>query len=218
MSLARGTCCRGHVIIMKLYDDQDQEAGRVSNSSDEGGTSHTLSFDGAASGVEGFTFVLRNAIDDVLGVVDVFGSGGDISYVGPCDASQSRAFSFTSASIRMELCESPVTVFLGGIPIAGVSSVSMDCRTGMQWMPSSLTGVDVTGNPTDYIEISDFVLIEGEPPCAADFDGNGVREVPDIFAFLSAWFAQVPAAFNFGGASGVPAIFAFLSAWFAGCP
>jgi hypothetical protein len=54
--------------------------------------------------------------------------------------------------------------------------------------------------------------------CPADFDGNGVREVPDIFAFLSAWFAQNPAA-DFDGVPGiaVPDIFAFLSAWFAGC-
>jgi hypothetical protein len=54
--------------------------------------------------------------------------------------------------------------------------------------------------------------------CPADFDQNGVREVPDIFAFLSAWFSQDPAA-DFDGVPGitVPDIFAFLSVWFAGC-
>ncbi len=59
---------------------------------------------------------------------------------------------------------------------------------------------------------------ENTPPCPADFDGNGLREVPDIFAFLSAWFAASPAA-DFDGNSliQVPDIFAFLSAWFAGC-
>jgi len=42
--------------------------------------------------------------------------------------------------------------------------------------------------------------------------------VPDIFAFLSAWFGQQPAAdFDANGTIGVPDIFAFLSAWFAGC-
>jgi hypothetical protein len=55
-------------------------------------------------------------------------------------------------------------------------------------------------------------------PCAADFDGNGTREVSDIFAFLAAWFANDPAAYTFGGTPGVAAIFAFLTAWFAGCP
>ena len=57
------------------------------------------------------------------------------------------------------------------------------------------------------------------PPCRADFDGNGQVQVPDIFAFLSAWFALDPRA-DFNGVLGVnvPDIFAFLSAWFAGCP
>lgn len=54
--------------------------------------------------------------------------------------------------------------------------------------------------------------------CPANWDGvNGV-DVPDIFVFLGAWFANDPDAFNFGGTPGVPAIFAFLGAWFAGCP
>jgi hypothetical protein len=54
--------------------------------------------------------------------------------------------------------------------------------------------------------------------CAADFDGNGQVQVPDIFAFLSAWFAQDPRAdFDGNGGIAVPDIFAFLSAWFAGC-
>ncbi len=55
--------------------------------------------------------------------------------------------------------------------------------------------------------------------CAADFDCNGFREVPDIFAFLSAWFAMDPRT-DIDGVPGigVPDIFAFLSLWFAGCP
>lgn len=60
------------------------------------------------------------------------------------------------------------------------------------------------------------VLLDAAP-CAADFDGNGTRDVADVFAFLAAWFAGEPAAYEFGGTPGVPAIFAFLTAWFAGC-
>ena len=59
----------------------------------------------------------------------------------------------------------------------------------------------------------------GGEVCVADFDGlNGVG-VPDIFAFLSAWFAGSPSA-DIDGTPGiaVPDIFAFLSLWFAGCP
>jgi len=61
------------------------------------------------------------------------------------------------------------------------------------------------------------VLAE-ENSCPGDFDGNGVIGVPDIFAFLSAWFAQSPATdFDGNGIIAVQDIFAFLSAWFAGC-
>jgi len=60
--------------------------------------------------------------------------------------------------------------------------------------------------------------------CPADFDcsggpgGTGGVTVQDIFAFLSAWFAQSPSAdFDGNGTIAVPDIFAFLAAWFAGC-
>ncbi len=55
-------------------------------------------------------------------------------------------------------------------------------------------------------------------PCIADFDANTRLEVPDIFAFLSAWLAGDPRT-DIDGEDGVqvPDIFAFLSAWFTGC-
>jgi len=55
--------------------------------------------------------------------------------------------------------------------------------------------------------------------CDGDFDSNGNSGVPDLFAFLSAWFAQSPLAdSNADGAIAVPDIFLFLAFWFAGCP
>ncbi len=55
-------------------------------------------------------------------------------------------------------------------------------------------------------------------PCSADFDADGTRAVPDIFAFLGAWFAEDPQAeFDGQPGIGVPDIFAFLALWFAGC-
>jgi ELWxxDGT repeat protein len=54
--------------------------------------------------------------------------------------------------------------------------------------------------------------------CAADTDLDGDLAVPDIFAFLSAWFTGSPVADYDGNSQiAVPDIFAFLSAWFAGC-
>ena len=53
--------------------------------------------------------------------------------------------------------------------------------------------------------------------CPADFDTDGTVAVPDIFAYLAAWFAVSPRADIDGVAGvGVPDIFAFLSLWFAG--
>ncbi len=77
------------------------------------------------------------------------------------------------------------------------------------------------GYTLDEIRIGttfESVTPTGAPPCVADFDHSGLPEVPDIFAFLSAWFAGDPRADIDGiPGIGVPDIFAFLSLWFAGC-
>ncbi|MBX3405009.1 MAG: SUMF1/EgtB/PvdO family nonheme iron enzyme [Phycisphaeraceae bacterium] len=103
-------------------------------------------------------------------------------------------------------------------------------RGAASWYKTDLitTPIDCNGNQIpDIIDIAtgfssdengDDIPDECQPcSCPADYDCNGLRDVPDIFAFLADWFAGVPAAFNFGGTPGVPAIFAFLTAWFAGC-
>ncbi len=67
----------------------------------------------------------------------------------------------------------------------------------------------------DESEVRTFTV---QGSCVADFDGNGQVQVPDIFAFLSAWFASDPAADVDGnGLIQVPDVFTFLSLWFAGC-
>ncbi len=83
---------------------------------------------------------------------------------------------------------------------------------------SATLGLFKPGTPTELTFDVPVPSAVGNP-CPADFDQNGVREVPDIFAFLSAFFAGDPSA-EFDGQPGisVPDIFAFLSLWFAGCP
>ena len=62
-------------------------------------------------------------------------------------------------------------------------------------------------------------IVQVLPRCLADFNGVGGVGVPDIFAFLAAWFASSPEAdVNAVVGVSVPDIFFFLSAWFAGCP
>lgn len=65
------------------------------------------------------------------------------------------------------------------------------------------------------LDTDDDGRIDGCQNCAADWDVSNEVEVTDIFAFLTDWFNNVPAAQNFGGTPGVAAIFAFLTVWFA---
>jgi len=77
-----------------------------------------------------------------------------------------------------------------------------------------------TTDSTGIVWVDDVEFLQGAPvpTCDADFDDNGQVQVPDIFAFLSAWFASdLCADFDDNGQVQVPDIFAFLSAWFAGC-
>ncbi len=67
----------------------------------------------------------------------------------------------------------------------------------------------------NFFDLSNTSCTGGPQFCDADWCHDGSVGVPDIFCFLSDWFAFVPAARNYGGSPGVPAIFAFLSIWFA---
>ncbi len=76
----------------------------------------------------------------------------------------------------------------------------------------------IPGAEPEEFTANDAISMVYAGGCAADFDGNGTRDVADIFAYLSAWFAQNIRA-DMDGVPGVavPDIFFFLSLWFAGC-
>jgi len=84
------------------------------------------------------------------------------------------------------------------------------------------TQAECTGPNTSFAGVGTVCNDPGnntQPCCRADFNQDDTVAVPDIFAFLSAWFAGDDSA-NFDGEGAsptVPDIFAFLSAWFAGC-
>lgn len=115
------------------------------------------------------------------------------------------------------------TMWDAGSSVQSVRAALIDGGVAMsQWHLQSVTAMSDDGtvlvgfgiNPDGQQEAWVATI---PMPCAADYDGNGIREVTDIFTFLTDWFAGVPAAYEFGGTPGVPAIFAFLTAWFAGC-
>lgn len=98
---------------------------------------------------------------------------------------------------------------------AGVSMPAWQLQSATAMSDDGTVVVGFGLNPDGQQEAWVAVL---PAPCPADFDGNGDVEVPDIFAFLSAWFAMDPGA-DVDGVPGiaVPDIFFFLSLWFAGC-
>ena len=78
---------------------------------------------------------------------------------------------------------------------------------------------DAAGNPVENYAAAEVRLDWTTGlPCIGDFDGSGTIAVPDLFAYLSAWFAGDARA-DLGGTPGndVPDLFQFLSAWFGGC-
>lgn len=124
-------------------------------------------------------------------------------------------------------------------PWVTIASHTTDNST--RWHPHAITQSDLTNagvtntstmrirfrasdiDPGNIVEagLDAFKVLSANVPseCPCDWDGNGSREVPDIFAFLTDWFNGDPDAQNFGGTPGVPAIFAFLACWFApDCP
>ena len=74
---------------------------------------------------------------------------------------------------------------------------------------------NATAGGENFFDITNVNCSGGPAFCDADWCQDGSVGVPDIFCFLSAWFANDPTARNYGGNPGVPAIFAFLSIWFA---
>ncbi len=136
----------------------------------------------------------------------------------------------TAQPSSISVCEDSAAAFT--ITVSGSSPMSFQWRRNGQPLPGATARTLHLASVTHSLEGS-FDCVVSNPCgqttsaaatlsvvhcCAADFDGNGVREVPDIFAFLSAWFAQDERAdFNGDQTVNVPDIFAFLSAWFAGC-
>jgi subtilisin-like proprotein convertase family protein len=88
-------------------------------------------------------------------------------------------------------------------------------RAGGTWTLKLSDGVGgTTGTLNDW-----RLRFYGTPiDCPCDWNDDGAITVPDIFAFLSSWFAG-NADFDLNGTNEVVDIFAFLACWFAGpCP
>ncbi len=138
----------------------------------------------------------------VLDLSDIAVLSAVPSLVGTADQDNLLIISQESARV---LKVSRGGAVLGTFSLAGISTTA--------------EGITIDERGTIYIVDETPRLFILERACPADFNHDGMRDVPDIFAFLGAWFANLACA-NFNGLGGVDVtdIFAFLSAWFAGCP
>ena len=140
--------------------------------------------------------------------------------MGACCSATNFCFPLTQAS-----CAGiPGTTWQGPFTICepnpcGVAQTGACCSGGICIVTDAAS---CTGSNTSFQGAGSACNAQGnntEPCCRADFDQNGTVAVPDIFAFLAAWFAGSATA-NFDGEGAmptVPDIFAYLSAWFARC-
>lgn len=71
-------------------------------------------------------------------------------------------------------------------------------------------------NADGVLSAADVAWFTFPSRCYPDWNEDGVVDVPDIFAFLSDWFAG-QGDFNGDGFTLVDDIFGFLAAWFQGC-
>ncbi len=147
-----------------------------------------------------------------------------------CWALNTTAPSITTPPASVSVCEGGDATF--SVTVTGSSPLSYQWRRNGNPVPGgtartltlssvveALSGSYhcIVSNPCGQVA-SPAATLTVTTCCPADFDEDGAVAVPDIFAFLSAWFASDPQA-DFDGEDGitVPDIFAFLSAWFAGC-
>ena len=119
--------------------------------------------------------------------------------------------SLTSWTLRLtrgtNQCVPATVVCCRGVTCAVISAV--DCTAPPGIGTSTVTGTTCAGQSAIFAGC-----------CYADFNKSGVKDVADIFAFLSAWFANSPFSDVGGDGTGtrdVSDIFQFLSAWFVGC-
>jgi len=99
----------------------------------------------------------------------------------------------------------------------GITSYGEDEDGEIYLMAGSTVSKIVNPNAPD--EDNDGVSDACQVSCAADFNGNGAADFPDIGLFLGAFAAGDPSAdLNGDGSTSFPDVSAFLGAFAAGCP
>lgn len=188
---AGGNCCRGHVIIMKAYDDEGQDMSRVTSDEDPATGEEIMLFDFSGLGSDEFEIVLENSAGQPVGS-ELRPNGGGFKPIltGRCPPGsrewwiQNDDFSWTFVGCigTYDL------VVLGGGEYRDVSTVHIrpvNPRPGSRKLRTLVT----TGSNVDSITIYD---VEVRPSCPGDLNGSGTVDLTDLSILLS----------NFGTGSG----------------
>ncbi len=166
----------------------------------------------------GYTLELVTRLGDVIAGRNS-GRNYQIQFLGVADADSVDSGTIFSSNIVQDYVagvsaaglppQSPLS--LGALAIR--AKVVYDANNDGSYVDPSGPGSGSTSPDQAY----NVVLMVMPRIGASDFNRDGVRNVQDIFAFLSAWFASAPGGdWSGDGVRDVSDIFAYLSDWFAG--
>ncbi|GMU81345.1 MAG: hypothetical protein AMXMBFR47_12160 [Planctomycetota bacterium] len=203
-SLARGggNCCRGHVIIMKAFDDEGQELSRVTSDEDPATGAEIFLFDFSGLGATQFEVIFQNSSGQTVGT-ELRPNGGGIrpGNGGLCPPGsrewwiQNEDFSWTFVGCL------PIMDFavLGGGTYADVASVTIRPVDAHSPAARSLRTIVTTASNVDSLTIYG---VEVRPPCPGDLNGSGTVDLTDLSILLSNFGTSGGATLSDGDVSG----------------
>lgn len=181
-----GNCCRGHVIIMKAFDDDGQELSRVISDENPASGEEILSFDFSGIGATDFEIVMEDASGQPM-AAELRPNGGGImpGTSGLCPIGsrewwiQNPDFSWTFVGC---LPVFDLTV-IGGGTYSGVSRVHVrpvnDPPTNRR-----LRTIEMTAANVDDLTI---YAVDVHPECVGDVTRDGEVNLGDLALVLAAY-------------------------------
>ena len=191
VGMARGNCCRGHVIIMKLYDDEGQEQRMMMTQTMDPSGTEELDADFSAIGALGYTLTCHDAGGVVVGPPEgtaVISGGPKVIVGNPCPPGSRAVWQ------NLGTPSNPVWVVAGclGVPmelvipgvgtLTGVSSFQIEPLDATSSY-GPLVRCEVVSDDPEGLIIEDIIVT---PHLTGDLNCDGVANVFDIDPFVLA--------------------------------